>query len=289
MLTVDKTKLNIAHRDAEYVGKLEEFAEQFTKARPMCDFFVDDDCMMTMYKDVDGTRVGVKYIRRLKVTSAGEMLGHIGISDRYRNGSTESVYEVSSFRIRKERGNENATQAKDLKVALRVAKKTLVSRVDDELKELIGKKVRDNVYAMHNGARNEMRWEFKVDDEIIFMAMLGYEARLKSEPTISMPSTAFTLTGKDMKKHDTKCERYKTWTDLQLALDAKQGYGLMLRNDNSITMYSLAQDSITHYKHYGELPTSVQEKFAMFKVLEINEGYSHIGCKFVDSMFFIAP
>jgi hypothetical protein len=27
----------------------------------------------------------------------------------------------------------------------------------------------------------------------------------------------------------------------------------------------------------------------MFKVLNANEGYGHIGCKFKDGLFFIAP
>jgi hypothetical protein len=121
------------------------------------------------------------------------------------------------------------------------------------------------------------------------MAMLSYEARLRGEPTITMPSTSTSLLSKDMVKHDNKCEQYRHWNILKQALDAKLGYGVIAKADNSLVLYSLAFDSITHYKHYDDLPKGIQEKFAMFKVLNANEGYGHIGCKFKDGLFFIAP
>ena len=290
MLTVDKTKLKQEYKDAPYIDGLEGFAQALYKAKPLHDFIVDDDCTIEVRKRIDdGSLQYARSIRRIKVVENGEQVGAIGVTTRYRGGSSEPVYEVESFRIRKERGNREAVQAKELKVALRVAKKTLVSRVDDELKELIGKHIRDNVLSLHSSHKSQVRWDFNVEDEITFMAMQGYEARLKGEPSITMPSTAFSLCSKDMKKHDTKCEVFKHWDTLQLAFDAKQGYGIMVKADSSLVMYSLAQDSITHYKHYDDLPTAIQEKFAMFKVLNENEGYGHLGCKFKEGVFFIAP
>ena len=143
--------------------------------------------------------------------------------------------------------------------------------------------------SLHGSHKNQVRWDFSVDEEIAFLAMLGYEARLKGESTITMPSKAFSLSNKDMKKHDNKCEIYAHWNKLKSAYDAKLGYGINVKADNSLVLYSLAEDSITHYKHYDDLPTAIQEKFAMFKVLNENEGYGHIGCKFNGGMFFIAP
>lgn len=289
-MIIDKTKLTQEYKDAGFVNSLEEFAEALYKVKPMCEFFVDNHCVIEVRKrNEDGSVTTNKFIRRIRVVEGGEEVGSIGMNTRYRGGSSETVYEVQSFRIRKERGNREAVQAKDLKVALRVAKKTLVSRIDDELKELIGKSIRDSVSSLHNSSKNQVRWDFSQEEEIVSMAMLGYMARLNNETSISLPATAFSLTGKDMKKHDDKCERFKHWNDLKLALDAKQGYGIMVKADSSLVMYSLAQDSITHCKSFEDLLPSVQEKFAMFKVLNENEGYGHIGCKFKEGMFFIAP
>jgi len=290
-MNINKSNLKQEYKDAPYIDGLEGFAQALYKAKPLYDFIVDNDCTIEVRKNSgNGTTVTTsRFIRRIKVVENGEEVGAIGVTTRYRGGSSEPVYEVQSFRIRKERGNREAVQAKDMKVALRVAKKTLVSRLDDELKELIGKSIRDNISSMHNSHKNQVRWDFSVDDEISLMAMLGYEARLRGEPTISMSSTFFSLVNKDIKKHNIKCEIYKNWNDLKTAFDAKLGYGINVKADSSLVLYSLEQDSITHYKHYDDLPTAIQEKFAMFKVLSEGEGYSHIGCKFKDGMFFIAP
>jgi hypothetical protein len=289
-VNINKLNLKQEYKDAPYIDGLEGFAQALYKAKPMYDFIVDNDCTIEVRKRVDdGSLQYARLIRRIKVVENGEQVGAIGVTTRYRGGSSEPVYEVESFRIRKERGNREAVQAKDLKVALRVAKKTLVSRVDDELKQLIGNSIRDNMSSLHNSHKNQVRWDFSVDDEIAFLAMLGYEARLKGESTITMPSKAFSLSNKDMKKHDNKCEIYAHWNKLKSAYDAKLGYGIMVKADSSLVMYSLAQDSITHCKSFEDLLPSVQEKFAMFKVLNENEGYGHIGCKFNGGMFYIAP
>jgi hypothetical protein len=289
-VNINKLNLKQEYKDSPFIENLEEFAQALYKAKPLYEFVVDNDCTIEMRKRLDnGSLENHRAIRRIKVVENGEEVGAIGVTTRYRGGSSEVVYEVQSFRIRKERGNREAVQAKDLKVALRVAKKTLVSRIDDELKQLIGNSIRDNMSSLHGSHKNQVRWDFSVDEEIAFLAMLGYEARLKGESTITMPSKAFSLSNKDMKKHDNKCEIYAHWNKLKSAYDAKLGYGINVKADNSLVLYSLAEDSITHYKHYDDLPTAIQEKFAMFKVLNENEGYGHIGCKFNGGMFFIAP
>lgn len=289
-MNIDKSKLNQEHKDIPFIEKLEDFANALYKAKPMYDFVIDNECTVEYRKrNDDGGITNNRFVRRLKVIENGEVVGAIGINTRYRRQTPETVYEIQSFRIRKERGNREAIQAKDLKIALRVAKKTLVSRLDDELKELIGNSIRNSITQLHGSHKNQVRWDFNTEDEIVFMAMQGYEARLKGETTISMPATAFSLSNKDMKRHDDKCEIYAHWNRLKTAYDAKLGYGINVKADNSLVLYSLAFDSITHYKHYDDLPAGIQEKFAMFKVLNENEGYGHIGCKFKEGMFFIAP
>jgi hypothetical protein len=289
-MNINKLKLKQEYKDSPFIDNLEEFAIALYKAKPLYEFMLDDECIIEIRKRLDdGSLETKRAIRRIKIIENGEEVGAIGVTTRHRNGNSETVYEVQSFRIRKARGNREAVQAKDLKVALRVAKKALVSRLDDELKDLIGNNIRSNISSLHSSYKNQVRWDFNTEDEMVFMAMQGYEARLMGEPTITMPSTAFSLSSKDMKKHDLKCEMYAHWNKLMHAFNSKLGYGVNVKTDNSLVLYSLEQDSITHYKHYDDLPTAIQEKFAMFKVLAENEGYGHIGCKFKEGMFYIAP
>lgn len=287
-MNVDRSKLKQEFKDVGYVNKLEDFLLAVYKAKPMLEFYVDDDCIhTTRTRQEDGTLTHVNEICRIKILDSGDDVGHISVATRYRNGESEKVYEVGSFRIAKSRGNRHNVQSKDIKTALRVAKKSLVSRADNELKDLIGNSVVGSLSAMHSSMRNQVRWDFDVESELLFMAMQGYEARQNGEVTYKLPATPFSI--KDLKKHDDKCATYKDWNTLYLAAKAKQGYGAMVRGDSSIVLYSLAQDTISHYRDYSELPLSIQERFAMFKVLDINELYTHIGCKFKDGMYFIAP
>lgn len=287
-MNIDRSKLKQEFKDARCVGKLEEFALAIQKVKPMLEFYVDEDCtVQTRCRHEDGTVTFTNELRRIKILDSGDDVGYIGVSTRYRNGESEKVYEVGSFRITKSRGNQHSVQSKDIKTALRVAKKSLVSRADNELKDLIGNAVMGSLSAMHSSMRNQVRWDFDVESELLFMAMQGYEARCNDEQTFKLPATPFSI--KDLKKHDDKCENYKNWNTLYLAAKANQGYGAMVRADNSIVLYSLAQDTINHYRDYSDLPLNIQERFAMFKVLEVNELYTHIGCKFKDGMYFIAP
>ena len=65
------------------------------------------------------------------------------------------------------------------------------------------------------------------------------------------------------------------------------GYGVQARIDNSIVVYSYASDNITKYRSFDDVPTNIQEKLAMFKVLEKNEPYADFGVKFEDGFFYI--
>ena len=60
-----------------------------------------------------------------------------------------------------------------------------------------------------------------------------------------------------------------------------------LKKDNSVVVYSLAADKLTKYSGFDELPINIQEKLAMFKVLERGEAYENFGIQFDDELFFI--
>ena len=287
MLAIDKSAVNLAHRDVPFFEELEKFAHFIKLAKPLLDFKVDDTCVDKMWYRAsdDNTNKPTHFIKRIKVYQDGELLGGIATDRRHHRGDLELVYMVESFRIRKERGNMNGTFSKDIKVALRNAKKVFHSREDEELKDLIGNTVRNLVKQTFSSAKNQVRWMCDQEDELVFYAMLGHDAHLRGEDTVKLPSIPTTTNDKD--KWLNHCELLKSAGALEMAYDARKGYAIKANDDNSLVCYDLEADAVVKYKSFDDLPESIATKYAMFKVLNEDEPIAQFGCKYREGYFFI--
>jgi hypothetical protein len=283
MVNIDKSQLNVKHRDTlPYGNNLLDFAYQVALAKPLCKLVVDENCLDNVWKD--GKSEGVIY--RIKIYENGEELGFISTGTRYLAGNKEEVYGVGSFRIRKERGG-SATLTKDIKVALRTVKRMLVSRVDNELVDLIKNKVESNIRQIMYHTRNNLRWDIDSEEEVIFYAMQAYHAKKRGEDRVSLPSKLVSV--KDDKAHQRKCEEFEASSSLELAHHAVTGYGVMLNADGGYVVYDYALGALEKYPSFYGLPIHLQEKLGIFKLLNVDEPVMKVGCKFDEGMFYIYP
>jgi hypothetical protein len=291
MIVVDRSRLKAEWRNLDMMPKLEEFLEKVALLKPLCKFEVSDkDVSNIRYrddpKDSSEEWKHKQLIKRIRVYENGERIGSIGIGDRWRRSGTEEVYEVEGFRIQKFRGNQNVTQTKDLKVAVREAKKVFTPREDQELKDLLGNTVNSNLNSVHGSLANALRWDFNTEAEICFYAMQGYMARRHGDKECSMPATPTTI--RNLAEHDKKCEAYGATHELYAMLQAKKGLAIRTNHDKSIAVYNYETDSITKFQSYDDLPEGIACKYAVFNVLDVNEPQPHIGIKFQEGYAFIA-
>jgi hypothetical protein len=235
-------------------------------------------------RNVDGTAEYEESINCIKVFEDGEAIGSISTSTRYRGGSKEDVYGVESFRIFKERGDRNTTYVKDIKVAMRNVKKTFVARLDGELVELIKSKVSEYMRVLLNQTASAVTWSMDSRQVGYDLAIAMYEAHKRGESVASVPLKLASANMEDVFK---KCAEVEQATKLHDHYRGNNGYGVMLKKDNSIVVYSLAADKLTKYPGFDELPINIQEKLGMFKVLERGEAYEIFGIQFDDELFFI--
>ena len=283
MVNIDKSQLNVKHRDTlPYGNNLLDFAYQVALAKPLCKLVVDENCLDNVWKDGKAESV----IYRIKIYENGEELGFISTGTRYLAGNKEEVYGVGSFRIRKERGG-SATLTKDIKVALRTVKRMLVSRVDNELVDLIKNKVESNIRQIMYHTRNNLRWDIDSEEEVIFYAMQAYHAKKRGEDRVSLPSKLVSV--KDEKIHQRKCEEFEASSSLELAHHAVTGYGVMLNADGGYVVYDYALGALEKYPSFYGLPIYLQEKLGIFKLLNVDEPVMKVGCKFDEGMFYIYP
>lgn len=294
MIMIDRTAINVEKRESPLWAGLEDFAHEVSMIKPLCNFKVDDDCLKTEYSYKDETdehgktkakQTRTVHIYKIKVFQEGEELGAVSMAERYHQGNKEIVYGVHSFRINKERGNREATLTKNLKVALRTVKKVLVSRADDELQRLLWDKVESKLSSLVNQSRSYVQYSTDSSNEVFNLAMLAYQARLRGEATITVPSVLKSV--RDTKNHDKNCEHFTTASFLHEQLKSNAGYAVKSYPNGAFVVLRLVDRTIKKYASFDLLPDDIQSKLGMFKVIPADEPYAHLGCRFDEDMYYI--
>lgn len=266
---------------------LVNFADLVGFAKPCCNFVLDDNCVDREWVvDEQNKSLSKHYIRRLRVFENGEELGDIGVSRRYTGGSSDMVYKVRSFRIVKERGDRNGVTAKDIKVALRHAKKVFVSRESAELIAQVKNAVDSHVNYLESRTCHQLQWTMDSMATSVDLALHAQEARRKGEQVVSVPLSMVRVNNK-IEDHDAACDRYREAKSLLDGIQNGKGYGVFCRIDNSLVVYSYSTNTVKRYASFEELPEPIQSKYAMFKVLDKEEPHETIGCKFDEGYFYV--
>jgi hypothetical protein len=286
MITIDRSKLNAEIRNLPINAKLEELVLKVSLAKPLCEFSFGEHSKRTHYDYTTTPTTRFEELHRAEVYQDGERLGALFIGERYVDGKREDVYGVESFRIQKERGRTDATQTKDIKVALRNAKKSFISRGDEELRDLIKTNVTGFINNMCGSLRNAIVYTMDSSAEALNVAMLSYEARKRGEATYTAPSTPASV-ARRIKEHDQNCEQFVVSSFLQEQLKSGHGYGVSMYVNGSLAVLNFADQSVNKFKSLELLPVDIQSKLAMFKVIQAGEPYAHLGCKFANDMYYI--
>lgn len=287
MITIDRSKLNAEIRNLPINAKLEELVLKVSLVKPLCEFSFGEHSKRTHYDYTTTPTTRFEELHRAEVYQDGEKLGALFIGERYIEGKREDIYGVESFRIQKERGRTDATQTKDIKVALRNAKKSFVSRADDELRDLIKTQVTGSVNSLWNQARNSIAYTMDTSAEAINTAMLAYEARKKGHSTYIGLANPVSINQRRTREHEKACEEFVTSSFLKEQLSSGHGYGVAMYTNGSLAVLNFADMGISKFKSAELLPLDIQSKLAMFKVIKEGEPYAHLGCKFQGDMYYI--
>ena len=291
LVTVDKSALNAEQRGYPYRPTLAELIEAVGSANPLLSFVCDAHCLTRDWnrdkKLDDGNTGGYEhYIYRVKVYQDGEELGALRTDTRYRRSiGSELVYGVESFRINKERGNSNLTQSKDLKVALRTAKKSFVARANEELHKHIYHQVKNGLESFTSSLRNAVRYSIDPSQEAMSYAEAAYKAHLEGKTTVELPVKLTSVS--NYEEYLRRCSEYQCASYLMKSFTDKSGYAVKVLDDAQINVINLESDAVMKYKSFDELPAEFANKFAMFKVLKEQEAYEHIGVNLGEKFYYV--
>lgn len=285
---LDKTNLDAKSKNLPFRGDLAQFIDDVALLKPKAKFAIDNDCVSTDYVINETTNQydRIACIYRAKIFEGGEELGSISVYEEYRKGKKTPTYAVESFRITKFRGRGNTTSSMHKKVALANAKKSLVARVKDELAEQIGNNVMQRIESLTNSVENQIIWSTNQSHIARDYALAAYQARLDGSGVVTLNINVSKYCS-NIQNADRMVATYLQYKELQDMVKAKRGYGIQGYLDGSFVAFSFATGEVTKYPSIDDMPQNISEKLSMFKLIEQNEAYSHLGVKLLDHLYFI--
>lgn len=270
IITIDRSRLPTKERGMEVSPKLENFLTQVQLIKPLLKFVAHEgnQYVATVHTPKDDGYETKKTIVGVKVCEDGEEVGSLYVGTRDYNGRHDT-FDVSSFRINKMRGNENTTSTTNIKVALRKIKKLFVGRADQELIDDIKTRLDSKVNSLHSEYHTEVKWSFDYEKEGVQYALLAHLAKCKGESTVTLPSLPVSTKNQD--RHTNACAGYYESKELRELLKNNKGYGAAMRPDGAYFVYSYATQTLTRYKDFTAMPTDLQTKLGVFKLLKSGE------------------
>lgn len=291
LVTIDKSALTALQREFPHRDSLDELVNAVGTANPLLSFKCDAQCITKDWnKDKPNGNGGMgayeEKIYRVKVYQDGEAIGSLKSDSRYRRSiGMENVYGIESFRIHKERGAQDTTYTKDLKVALRTAKKMLVGRADEELFTHLYGQVRSRLSSFSNDLRNSVRYSLDVSSECLAYAEAAYKAHLEGKTTVEMPVRPKSVS--NYEDYLERCGHYECVNNMERAFTNKEGYAVKVLDDGKVLAVDLSTHKLLKYADFSSLPTEFANKFAMFKVIKEREPYAHIGVNLADAFYYV--
>lgn len=290
-VTINKEAMTAEQRAYPLRPNLAEFVVEVARMNPLLEFMCDTHCVTRDWNNKKdngngGTGAYDHLTYKVKVLQDGEEVGALSTSTRYRRSiGAEMVYGVESFRIRKERGRDDTTYSKDLKVALRTAKKALVARATDEMFTHVVAQVKHNLDNLWSSVRNGVRYAIDMSDEAMVYAQAAYKAHKEGKSVVELPVKLKSV--RDYDEYLRRCEQLDCVGKLHASFANHEGYAVKVLEDGKIVSVNLETHVVDKYQDIDSLPSDMANKFVMFKVINDQEPYEHLGVKFEHGFFYI--
>jgi hypothetical protein len=255
------------HDKCDLLPKLEMFLNDLAIRKPNVKFVVS------------GTRVfnNIRNVRSVDVYDGYEKVGAICIDINYDKAESGDLYEVTSPKIVKSRGNADTRSTKHYKKALKLANDLFEKSPADVLAKQIHERVESYMNSMRQSAENQFEHSFYNP-----LAQIGmYLHKVKQDGPQPFPTEIESKFGKDWMA---KGDDYRIANSL---LDKftkhKDGVAIRIEIDGTINVVDVATVSMLYEaKSTYDLPNNYQEKITIAKILEHRQPVEHIGVRFDD-------
>jgi len=256
------------HDKCDLLPKLEMFLNDLAIRKPNVKFVVS------------GTRVfnNIRNVRSVDVYDGYEKVGAICIDINYDKAESGDLYEVTSPKIVKSRGNADTRSTKHYKKALKLANDLFEKSPADVLAKQIHERVESYMNSMCQSAENQFEHSFYNP-----LAQIGmYLHKVKQDGPQPFPTDIESKFGKDWME---KGDDYRIAKSLLNKFEKhKDGVAIRIEMDGTINVVDIATVSMLYEaKSTYDLPNNYQEKITIAKILEHRQPVEHIGVRFDDA------
>jgi Ni,Fe-hydrogenase III component G len=281
-MTIEAKKLQHTIYPMHYVDaqsvrpELHASLEQMYLKNPALRFYESD--FRNVPKEISPDEVNdapAREVVDVNVMNGNDYMGRFGYKGvRTTDGTNKLIYEICSNRINKERSPHDKIRTNNQAKAIREALKLFEAKTDEELASSIG----EHSIHLFDGMKGSTSFHYVLSGRTEQDAVMYFYKMLFSEdkPT-DIPS----------KVKDVFNEKFVEKLENSIVIDAlasdfskRRATALHVYHDGTARSVNLSDNKVTTYKHTSEMPSWIQDKYFVLKLLGGNQAIKNVGCKF---------
>ena len=264
-------KIKNLKQGATLAPRLQEVLDLVYAKRPLLEYEVtgysDNNYAETVRVWQDGQEVGKIYSRHQRFSPT--------------NGTTEMWYALGSHNIKKQRGDRNTKYCKDAKVAAR----TVIEQFAKKPLAELGKSLISNVKYMMESVHEKVERDYRNSISFNYVEIVNYftDVVMANNPPVPKRIIDSIVNNEALRKR----ENYDIACNVLAHFKSNNGYVIRVMQDETLLCAHIGNPATTskHQSTY-ELDQYSQEKFAMLKLLDLNQFAADIGLKYeIDTDF----
>jgi hypothetical protein len=222
---------------------------------------------------------GMEFLREVRVYNGAEHLGSLSIDTRYvRNGPSDKIYVIKSWRIDNQRGNANTSSTSKLTGAVRIVKKAFIPM---NVAEIMGKAQGEVQQSYINSLRDLSRpidSGHMVPSSPVMQRYVYLLLRNEEIPTEVNKAVREAILS----------EKYEKAMLEHLLADKMRGKVMTtVVQYHNLFLYRRPKPDVVEQKTFEELPLEVQNAVGVLQLMENNELVDDVGYRHNDRYFFV--
>ena len=211
----------------------------------------------------------------VRVFNDDEKVGRLWVGRESIDGKIHTVYQVESDRIQNKRGKRNRKHSRIYKKALDIALFSFAPIENKKIADEIIETAKYRVTGVAQNAASQLQYAVRGNER----AILEYFKVVEDVGPTEVPPELL----KSMKEWRDKLTNSQVASSVRNAMDACTGVFIKLSPSEVMTLVDLTTTSVaTRFTSSYDLPLEYQEKFAILKMMDVNQPITGVGIKVED-------
>lgn len=214
-------------------------------------------------------------IDEITVLLGNQIVGVIGVSNRYRRNESEDVFVARSENIKRERAI--TITSKHLKVVMKEIREAFKPRSMEKRVEEVTDTISTQLLRMKRNATSHV--QSSVQSAATEVLMYLHKLQSGSARSTELPSELLAKLGRNW---ETYLDSARISESVVADYNAKRGICVRIERDGKLAVVDLATDTLTEHDTTYDLTSNYQEKITMLKLMDEAQPIEHVGARFTD-------